>query len=650
MASFSYLKPDNLYKHFKSSEKTMSPLFDPLAEYERIARNKPHPNIDKAYPKVTDGTLAAIVQETPKRYIQQLPTGLVKTNLPDGFDIYANWKLTEDIIPKANCQADALQKSWRAGGNSMTYGSAHAYVFMEYYEGEMQANFKLPYITHVYLQKGKISSRESDYLFLESWYQESDIDALIDKEKKLKKDDKDYKGEWDVKALESIKKSREAKQDDQKNPSEREQNENAESDGIRIIHAFQTGIGNKFFSFATETGDENGNEVKVVRTKVNPDPRGVIPIHTLYFNLDLSNPLGRGAIELSGGMQNLLDSHTQAFQYMQALEMNPPIMKWGDMANGAVKYVPNAIIDMGNNPNNKLEAFKINTQAISSFPNTYGLIKSQILNLNNSSDTSVSAESGNPGFSKTQAGVKSIQERLGVSDNYMRKQYETWWGEVCETMLNLTFAETTGVVEEHLDPKTADKLRQAMPEDNEIIQWEDIENSDTIYVDYDRLGEEPIYFEVDASSSEVKQDNEQLEALTAARELVMEMLPVSKRMQFVNKLIYKLGLEDPEDMTFTKEELEGAAEAEQMQEEQARAQAEAQAQGQPSPEEQAMMEQQMMQEQQMQQQQQLAPEEMELAQALQQRGFAPEQIEQAIVLLRQDYPEEQIIQILMGGQ
>ena len=327
MASFSFLKPENIYEHWKSSEKTMSPLFDPLSEYERIARNKPHPNIDKAYPKVTDGTLAAIIQETPKRYIQQLPTGVVKTDLGDWFDIYANWKLTYDIIPNANCQADALQKSWRAGANSMTYGSAHGYMFMEYYEGEMRANFKLPYITHVYLQKGKLSSKESDYIFLESWYQESDIDALIDKEKKLKKADKEYKGEWDIQALEEIKKTRQAKAEDQQNPSEREQNENAESDGIRIIHAFQSGVGNKFYSFATETGDEKGNEVKIVRTKVNPDPRGVIPIHTLYFNLDLSNPLGRGAVELSGGMQNLLDSHTQAFQYMQALEMNPPLMK-----------------------------------------------------------------------------------------------------------------------------------------------------------------------------------------------------------------------------------------------------------------------------------------------------------------------------------
>lgn len=608
----------------------MSPLFDPIQEYERIARNRPHPNIDKAYPKVTDGTLAAIIQETPKRYMQQLPTGRVNTNLGDWFDLYANWKLTEDIIPNANCQADVLQKTWRGGSNSMTHGCAHAYVFMDYYEGELQANFKLPYITHVYLQKGKISTRESKFVFMESWYQESDIDYIIDREKRLKKEDKNYKGEWDIKALEQIKKKRESKSEDQQTPNERDRKTN-EEDGIRIIHALQEGIGKEFYSFTVDSGDKTGSEVNIVRTKVNPDPRGKMPLHTLYFNIDFSNPLGRGVVELSGGMQNLLDSHTQAFQYMQALEMNPPLLKKGDIPNGSIKFVPNKIIDLGTNPNNSVTALQINTSAITNFPTTYGLIKSQILNLNNSSDTSISSESGNPGYSKTQAGVNALQQKLGVSDNYLRKQVENWLAEIYETMLNLTFAETTGQLEQHLDPKTADKLRQMIPEGNEVITWVDVENSDTIIVDFDLLGEEPIYFEVDGGSSQVSEDNQQLEALTTARELVAEMLPPSKMMSFANKLINKLGIEDPEDVQFTKEEIQQAAEQEQLAAEQADQPMEGEVVEEPQVE------------------QQLTGEEIELAQGLQQRGFAPEMIEQAIVLLREGYEIEEILPILMQG-
>lgn len=614
--AFAYITPDNLKKQWQDSEKSMLAVFDPLKEYERIARNRPHPGIDKAYPKVTDGTLAAIIQETPKRYIQQLPTGVVKTNIGEWFDVFATWKLLEDIIPHANCQADPLQKSWRAGSNSLAYGASHGYVYMDNTTDYVGANFKIPYITHVYLQKGKISTRESKVLFLESWYQEVDIDYIIDREKTLKKEDPEYKTEWDIKELEDIKKMRQAKAEDQKTPHERSDNKNSETDtdGIRIIHAMQQGIGAKFYSFVESV---KGEGVRIVRTKVNPDPRGVIPVHTLYCNIDLSNPLGRGIVEISGGMQNLVDSMTQGFQYMQNLMMAPPIVTRGDVPRGSVKYVPNAVIKLGSNPNNSVEPLKIETSAHTNFPTNYGLMKSQILNLNSSQDTSVSGESGNPSFSKTQAGVKAQESRLGVSDNYLRKQYETWWQDICETMLNLTFAETNGARIEYLDKKTADKLRQLIPEGNEVIIW-DAENENNIIVNYDELGKEPIYFVVDASTSQVKEDQAQVDALSVAKELVIDMLPPSKRMLFANKFVNKLGLEDPEDVTFTEQEIAQAAQMEQMQGG-------------------------------MQPQQEFTEEELMFAQGLQERGYPPEVVDQAVVMLQQGMQDEEILAVLGGA-
>lgn len=570
---FSFLTPDNLNTRFKDSEKAMNPLFLPLKEYERLGRNEPHPGIDPAYPKTTDGTLASIAQETPKRYIQQLPTGTVETSMGTWMDIFAQWKLLEDIIPHANCQADVLQKSWQAGTKSMWYGSQPAYVFIENEADYMGANFKLPYITHVYYERGKISARESNFIFMEAWYQESDIDYIIYREKKLKKEDPEYKGKWDIKELEDVKKKKQAKQEDQKNPQERKSGGSADSDteGIRIIHAFQKGVGAKFYSFAPDYSESAS--VKIVRTKVNPDPRGVIPIHTLYYNVDFSNPLGRGAIAMTGGMQNLIDSHVQAFQYMQALNMNPPIKKKGNVPKGAIKFIPNAIIDLGNDPNADIEPLTINSQAITNFPTTYGLMKSQILALNASNDTTVSAKSGDPASSKTPAGVEATMQRMGVSDNYARKQFETWIADIYETSLNLTFAETTGVREETLDEKTADKLRIELEKDpegigNQVIIF-DAMNSNKVYVDYDMLGEEPVYFKVDASTSQVKDDQNQVESLATTKELVIDLLPESKRMLFANKFIQKIGVEDPEDITFSKEEIQETVDAEQLAKEQA---------------------------------------------------------------------------------
>lgn len=636
---FSYLTEQNLQQNFKDSEKVMTAIHEPLKEYERIGRNKPHPNIDKAYPKVTDGTLSSIVNETPKRVVQQIPTGTVETSMGEWFDVFASWKLTEDIIPHANCQADVIQKSWRAITNSLTYGSCPAYVYFDNYEDYEGGNFKIPYITHVYLQKWKISDKESNFIFLEGWYQELDIDFIIDRETAYKKENPDYKGEWDIKALKEVKRKKETKNDDQKTPSERDNSSRVEDDGIRIIHAFQKGKDALFYSFT--------HDGTIVRRKKNPDPRGVIPIHFLYYNLDLSNPLGRGIIELSGGMQNLLDSHTQAFQYMQALMYNPPLKKRGNIPQGGIKFIPNAIWDMGDSPQNDVEPVSINTSALSNFPQTYGLIKSQILNLNNSPDSSVSAEAGNPGFSKTDSGVKQIQARLGVSDNYIKKQYEAWFGDVCETLLNITFAELTGVREEVLDSKTADKLRGLIPEGNEVITWIDIENSDSIAVDYSQLGQEPIIFTVDASTSSVKENGEQIENITAFMELMQGLggLPPEKQMSLVNRLIDKFGLENPEEIKFSPEEIEAVAMQAQQQQMMDEQMAQEQAMAEQMPQE--LPEEQMMQEQ---PEDEPTEEEAELAAELADRGLNEEQIGQAIILMRQGVPEAEIAQALMGGR
>ena len=75
----------------------MTPFFDPLSEYERIARNRPHPGINKSYPKNTDGTMAGIVDSLPKRVIQQLPSGKVETTQGTVMSIVANFVLYNDI-------------------------------------------------------------------------------------------------------------------------------------------------------------------------------------------------------------------------------------------------------------------------------------------------------------------------------------------------------------------------------------------------------------------------------------------------------------------------------------------------------------------------------------------------------------------------
>lgn len=115
---------------------------------------------------------------------------------------------------------------------------------------------------------------------------------------------------------------------------------------------------------------------------------------------------------------------------------------------------------MGVGDQNDVEAVNINTTALTNFSNTYGLLKSQILNLNNFQDTSISAEVGNPGFSKTSKGVDAMSQRLGVSDNFLLQQFEAWYSDVAESAINIHMNEKSGVEELELDDDLADKIKE----------------------------------------------------------------------------------------------------------------------------------------------------------------------------------------------
>ena len=562
-----YLTKENFSEQWEDAKTYMAPIFEPLSEYERIARNRPHPGINAAYPKNTDGTLAAIIQEQPKRTIQQIPTGKV---LADGDPIKAivtNFVLTQRIIPNAISQADVLQKSWGIMSKSLTFGSYGSMTFFGKHNDYTGADFKLFYIKDAFFQRGKLTFADCNIFFVRSWYQPSDIDSLIERHK----DNENSK--WDVKKLKALKDEIKKKEQEAQSSGEKERNRAVEA--IELITGFQEGIGAKFFVFAPDLGtDESG----IVGEFTNEDPRGVMPIQWLYANIDFENPLGRGIVELSGGTQNVIDSMLQSYQYMRALQLAPPLVKTGTWNKTQAKLQPNVLIDLGSDANNSLTPLKLDTTALTNFTNDYGLFKSQIIALNNNGDTSISAEVGNPGFSKTSAGVESQNLKLGVSDNYMRKQFEGWFGDVCESMLNIEFANKHGKEELQLDKDTADKIREIDPN----IVSED----DKFIIDYDEYTES-LKFTVDASTSDKASTQAQLESLDSLLQRI-EGSPIlsaliaqypEKGVELYNRFTSLTGVEDQEKLAIDMEQFtQDQEEAELMAQQQAAQQAQAQAQ------------------------------------------------------------------------
>ena len=542
--SFEYIKESELKVTFEGAKKFMLPLTQPFDEFERIARNKPHPGIDKSMPKVTDGTLASLIQEQPKRVIQQIPTGLIVAG-DEWLEIVAGYIFAHEIIPNSNGVAALIQKCWAGISKALTYGSQPAFVQFVNRGDYFGTDFTLPYIKDVLLEPGKLSDTDSNVMFLRTWWTKNQIEAVIAKENMLtgnskkRKDDTTYQTGWDLANLAELIQTKGSQKDAlQMTPNERNKQLN---DGFyEIVHVFQRGVGATFYSFSPRL-DSTDN---ILRRKVNPDPRGVIPIHYLYANVDLSNPLGRGSVELSGGMQNLLDSEVQSYQYMRSLLMNPPLKVRGNISSSMLKYAPNALWKLGVDPNNDVEPAKLETSSLESFPNNYGLMKSQILNLNSGgNDNAISSSVGDPGSSKTPQGVKANDARLGVSDNYMRKQYEAWFEEIAETEVNLYFAERKGTQELQLDDETAAKLEKLQPGSTK---------NGLIRINYDDETTK-LKFQIDASSSNVKDDSEQVAAATNLLELTAKFPQLDSKQggpinvaELADRIVSATAIEDPE--------------------------------------------------------------------------------------------------------
>ena len=547
--AYEYIKESELKEIYDSHVAHMTPLFQPFDEFERIARNRPHPGIAKGLPRVTDGTLAALIQEQPKRIIQQIPTGKVKSDTNEWLEIVAGWIFENEILPNSNTSAALIQKCWALTSKVLTYGSQPVFVQFINRGDYFGTDFTLPYIKDVFLEPGKLSDKDSNCILVRAWFRPNDLDMIIEKEKGLaaraKARGEKYESTWDLDVLEAAKKQVKEKQQEAQTANEKDKN--TKNEVIELMHAFQRGVGATFYSFFPDLPDGEN----VARRKKNKDPRGAIPIHYMYANVDLSNPLGRGSVELSGGMQNLLDSEVQAYQYMRALLMNPPLEIKGNVRSSIIKYAPAAQWKLGTDPNASVRPVDLSTSSLESFPNNYGLIKSQILNLNSSTDTSVSSEVGNPGFSKTPAGIDAMQSKLGVSDNYMRKQFESCFEDVAETEINLYFAERSGIQEFQVDQETADKLRKLRPDS--------VSEDNRIRIDFDTETEQ-LRFQVDASTSSLKDD-------AAERDRLIELLDLSGKYpqlaqlmgedgtkELVNRIVVKSGVEDPEKIMPTSEE------------------------------------------------------------------------------------------------
>lgn len=574
--SFHYLTEDNLFEKFTASKKHTEALTEPFPEFERIARNRPYEAINSKYPKVTDGTTSSIIRKTSRRVLQQVPTGSVVADTDDDWlPIVAGFLYQNEILPNANEDYDLIQKGWTVIEKGLALGSAASYAPFISHDGLLTPDMTVSFWGDLYIQPGKKSGYACKYLFLRSWFQKEDIEALIEQEKDLKAQAKErgekYEAAWDTAALKEILDRSDAKAVKQKEAYEKERN--ITDSGIELVTGFQVGVGATFYTFhpASKT---------IVRRKKSKDPRGKMPIDFFYAETDGANPLGRGIVEIIGGLQNMIDADMQMFHWNRALMIDPPMKKKGQFNSNTVAFEPGRINDLGTDPNADLVVMSVDTTSIQTYPQIYQLQQSQLFNLVQSPQSTLSTSDAALGQGKTPAALNQQKATISVDDNYIRKMFEAWFQNWSETAINLYFAERTGIELIQLDDETANKLRNLAKENKfDITQLSD---DNKIMINFDDATP-ALKFRVDASTSKLQDDQTQqaafsslIQAIDASPVLaqMMSQKYPDKILALWNKIVTVSGVEDPEDLAIDLDEFKAQLQQDQqMQAQQAQMQA-----------------------------------------------------------------------------
>lgn len=429
-----YLELSELQDAYFEATRAATDWYAPFTEYERIAGNKISKLLGANMPRVNDGSLAASLLETPMQVLPSMQTGkFTSTTSKDAWkNEIANIIWRTKILKGANTQASFFDKEQIVLYRALKYGVQWRYNFFVSNERYTGSDWSIPYVKNVKLEPGKYSIDDCDYVFMDIYYTKLQLKDI------LKGLSKNNESGWNKKALEKlVNMAVPSKEIDDLPSAEKEKAVN--SSGIKTTVCFHRGIGAPFYLFSKHLEKE-----EILREWKNPDPTGDLPLTAQYCYETLESPVGIGRVELAGPTQNVLDYMTQAHVLATQLGLQPPKKAKGNLDTADLGSIVNAPDALWKTGQADVEVVQNTNSVYSQFPANFGLYKAQLQNLQGRTDGSVSAQSGDPGFSKTQAGVQMQETRTNSQDNYLRNKADTASAKMAQKMMNVHMAQMTG--------------------------------------------------------------------------------------------------------------------------------------------------------------------------------------------------------------
>lgn len=368
--------------------------------------------------RISTGDLSNLIIERSARVAARIPTGKVFPLAKDDGHKAAiiNLAWNNYIIKRANWQYPMRIKLMMWDFYSLVYGIMpmfHGYQADEQYVGP---NCRLVDLRFIAPQPGRLSPNDADYVYHETFHSKAELKKMIGKDG------------WDEKNLNDLLGLTPGSGSEQSTPTQNERGEAIENNGMyKLITKYNRGHQADWVTF-----DEKGN---VIRTIKNPFKSGRIPIvFKMAFPL-IDSFWGLGDIERGESLQRAINSITNlAIDYLKVL-IFPPLTISRGMKRSEYPFKPGAVWKLDKTSGEMIETAQLN-QAPAGLVNQLGQsFKGALLNQNGTTDTTVSAQDGLPGYGKTPQALEKLAQRESSRDNFDRQMFEVAVNDLFEGML-----------------------------------------------------------------------------------------------------------------------------------------------------------------------------------------------------------------------
>lgn len=372
-------------------------------------------------PNISSGENAGFVRRIARNVVQHTPNVFIKNQFDDDSipGVVADYMLKSKVIGDDEYSNNMQQNLITTARRGFTIGfDCVIPVLQQEATGGWMMQYDTINYRDVFPEPGAKDIRRATDVYVRRYLTKGEVHNLI----------RNQVVGWDVSALKTLMGT---------NPIMRERvdhesRKHSYNPEAYPVITYYNSSGDNFLTF-----DERSN--LLLRIEKNKHPLKEHPVFFFIPERDDQQAYGKSLLSLTYGRQEFQDLFMNGSMKMFYRNINPPIIGYGTV-NAIPNLSPGKYTQISN-PNAKVEALEINTQALMMFGQIGQQNAANMVSLLGAADQQMAAQSTGGLMSQTPQGVDAQQQMVDITTNNYQKAMEQFFSRYCSYALTIYFQE-----------------------------------------------------------------------------------------------------------------------------------------------------------------------------------------------------------------